>query len=171
MAQNSTVTTKPKVKRGPGKPFSGGDDPRRNNGGRPKNKTNITYWMREFGNMTPAEVAERCEIYAKELKRGGDELPIFGVIAVRALMELMNDPSAGRLFGQVIERLEGKLPTTIKTWRDEVVDLLRSGSIMPGDVVKEFGDDLATELFVSAGIPIGQNRKVAADITQEDNRE
>ena len=76
--------------------------------GRPVNAQNITYWLREFGAMTPVELAQRCKVFARELRKGGDEFPIFAVIAVRQLMELMKDSDA-RVLDIVLERLEGKV--------------------------------------------------------------
>jgi len=40
----------------------------------------------------------------------------------------------------------------IRTWRDDVIDLLRKGEITPDDVIAEFGSDEAQPLIVAAGI-------------------
>lgn len=40
----------------------------------------------------------------------------------------------------------------VVTWRDEVIDLLRSGAITPDVVEAELGDELARELFDAAGV-------------------
>lgn len=40
----------------------------------------------------------------------------------------------------------------VVTWRDEVIDLLRSGAVAPEIVEAELGDELATELFNAAGV-------------------
>jgi hypothetical protein len=40
----------------------------------------------------------------------------------------------------------------VVTWRDEVIDLLRSGAITPDVVEAELGDELARELFNAAGV-------------------
>lgn len=146
------------------KPFKKGQSG--NPGGRPKNKQSITYWLREFGNMTPAEAAKQCKVWADELKRGGNDLPLFAMIALRTLMALANEPDAS-LLGKVQDRVEGKLPTTIRTWQDEVIELLRSGTVEPDAVMEELGPDLATELFVAAGIPLASNR--AAEAPAEDD--
>ena len=53
--------------------------------------------------------------------------------------------------GILIDKLQ--LLTGKPTWRGEVIDLLRSGTITPDDVLTELGDELATELFNAAGIP------------------
>lgn len=45
------------------------------------------------------------------------------------------------------------------TWRGEVIDLLRRGTISPADVINELGDDLATELFDAAGVARATGRE------------
>ena len=40
----------------------------------------------------------------------------------------------------------------VVTWRDEVIDLLRSGAVAPEVVEAELGDELARELFNAAGV-------------------
>lgn len=40
----------------------------------------------------------------------------------------------------------------IRTWRDDVIDLLRSGQATPEQVTAELGAELATELIVAAGV-------------------
>ena len=51
----------------------------------------------------------------------------------------------------------------IDDWRSEIVQLLRDGKLVPQDVIDELGRDLATELFVSAGIAVSEDRKVEAE--------
>jgi len=62
-----------------------------------------------------------------------------------------------------IESFKGNVPAArevrsategerIRTWRDEVIDLLRKGEITPDDVIAEFGADEAQPLLVAAGI-------------------
>jgi hypothetical protein len=147
------------------KPFKKGQSG--NPGGRPKNRESITYWLREFGNMTPGEIAKRCRLWADELKRGGDDLPLFALVALRALMALANEPDAS-LMGKVQDRVEGKLPTTIRTWQDEVIELLRSGTVEPAAVWEELGSDLARELFIAAGIPLAADREAQAAAAEAD---
>lgn len=45
----------------------------------------------------------------------------------------------------------------VDTWRDKIIDGLRSGKVDPKSVQEELGFDLATELFVAAGISVGQS--------------
>lgn len=42
----------------------------------------------------------------------------------------------------------------VEDWRTEIIQLLREGKISPEQVMNELGKDLATELFVSAGVSI-----------------
>jgi len=50
----------------------------------------------------------------------------------------------------------------IRTWRDDVIDLLREGHVKPDDVRSELGNDLAEELIAAAGIRGSENREAAA---------
>lgn len=40
----------------------------------------------------------------------------------------------------------------IRTWRDDVIDLLKAGTVTPAQVETELGAELARELFVAAGV-------------------
>lgn len=57
-----------------------------------------------------------------------------------------------------------KIGTDIKlrTWRDEVIDLLKARAVTPQEVVEEVGDELARELFVAAGV----TRNESGEITE-----
>lgn len=80
-----------------------------NPSGRPKSKVSITHWLNEFGAMTTAEAAKACELYAKELrKHNGGDVPIVGLIALRALMQLIDEPTPG-LFGHILDRIDGEV--------------------------------------------------------------
>jgi phage terminase small subunit len=48
------------------------------------------------------------------------------------------------------------LTNTIKVddWHTEIINLLKQGKVTPDEVVEELGDNLAEELFKSAGIPL-----------------
>jgi phage terminase small subunit len=41
----------------------------------------------------------------------------------------------------------------VETWKDKIIGLLKDGKVTPDDVRNEVGDDLATQLFIAAGIP------------------
>lgn len=72
-------------------------------------------------------------------------------------IELLDPLKALEMIGRYHTLFTDKLK--VETWRDEVVDLLKSGKINPDQVVEELGNDLATELFKSAGIPVTAERE------------
>lgn len=111
----------PKAVKNNGKPFAKGDDPRRSHaGGRKPNPQSITYWLKEFGNMSPAAVADLCDVYAKELRKGGDKITLFGLVAVRLLMAQVDEPDVA-LLGLLLDRTEGPLTKSIDvTWQSEL---------------------------------------------------
>lgn len=47
----------------------------------------------------------------------------------------------------------------IRTWRDEVIELLKARAVTPQEVVKEVGAEIARELFVAAGIRGDEGRE------------
>lgn len=42
-------------------------------------------------------------------------------------------------------------------WRNDIVELLKSGKLEPQLVIDDLGEDLATELFIGAGLVIGES--------------
>ena len=44
----------------------------------------------------------------------------------------------------------------VEDWRTEIIQLLREGKLTPEQVMNELGKDIATELFISAGISISE---------------
>lgn len=119
----------------------------------PTSDGGITSWLRKFGTLSPADARKQVKLLGDSLaKLGPDEqTPLFGLVALRVLLSLLDRPD-GKLFKEVVERVDGKLPTTIRTWRDDYVAGLKSGEIDPARLVEEFGIDLAQELFRQAGI-------------------
>lgn len=112
-----------------GKPFQKGADARRtktgaaaNPNGRPKDQASITYWLKQFAGMSPVQVAEHCEVYAKELRKHPGELPIAGVIAARMLMQQMDEPQPGVL-GQVLDRTDGPVENHVTVAGDAAAPL------------------------------------------------
>lgn len=63
---------------------------------------------------------------------------------------------------------ESKHKVTVEDWRSEVVQLLLAGKITQEDVIDDFGNDLATELFVAAGIPLGEAGEVEAESAENE---
>lgn len=90
-------------------------------------------------------------------KFGADEeTPLTGLVALRLLLSLLDKPD-GKLFREVVERVEGRLPTTLRTWRDEYVTALKNGDVDPAKILEELGPDLANELFRAAGIDLDRS--------------
>ena len=88
-----------------------------NPGGRPKNEQSISYWLKDFGQQTPAQLAELCANYASELKKVKGDMPMFAHIAIRALMGQINEPTPG-LFSVILERTEGKVKDQVELTGD-----------------------------------------------------
>ena len=123
-----------------------------NPGGRPKRKESFAHWLNKFGAMTPAEVLDEVKLFEEQLGKVKEEsIPLVGLVSLRVLVSLLNRPDA-RLFRTVVDRVDGKLPMTIKTWRDEWVQALKDGTLDPSAVLRELGDELALELFRAAGV-------------------
>ena len=89
-----------------------------------------------------------------------------GVLAER-MFELLK---VGELQPQIIREFRGLLAdiaaetggrerkhSVTAGWRDDIVELLKSGKLEPQVVIEDLGQDLATELFVIAGLPVGES--------------
>lgn len=116
-----------KAARPVGRPFKKGQSG--NPGGRPKITNSVTYWLREFGNMTPKALADVCSLYSAELKKGGDKTTMFGLIAARLLMSQVNQPDS-RLLDVLLDRTEGKVTDKL-----EVNDMREKAD---SDLIREF---------------------------------
>lgn len=89
-----------------------------------------------------------------------------GVLAERMFKFLkvgMLDPPVLREFRGLLSDIaaetggrEKKHAITIG-WQDDIVELLKSGQLKPQEVIDDLGQDLATELFVTAGLPVGES--------------
>jgi hypothetical protein len=111
--------------------------------------------------MTPVEAAKMCKAWSTELAAGGNDLCIEGMVALRLWMSLMSEPT-GAILKEVLDRTEGKLPTVLKSWRDDLIALIREGTLTYDVVKDELGRDLATELFAGAGISVSEGGEVEA---------
>ena len=122
----------------------------------PKSAVSLTYWLRKFGSMSPAEVIGAVPATAEMLASLKDEtVPMIGLASLRTLMSLINKPDA-RLFKEVVERLEGKMPSTVRTWRDQWIEAIKNGDVDLKVVEEELGTELAHQLFGAAGVRIEQ---------------
>jgi hypothetical protein len=85
-----------------------------NPGGRPRNEVSLTHWLREWGGMTSAQAAELCATYAKELRAAkSGEMPLAALAALRVWMTVISEPTPG-LFGQLLDRMDGPVPTRLE---------------------------------------------------------
>ena len=73
----------------------------------------------------------------------------------------------GDIAAEMGER-ERKHKVTVEDWRSEVVQLLIDGRITQEDIIDDFGSDLATELFIAAGIPVGEAGEVEAESSKDE---
>ena len=62
---------------------------------------------------------------------------------------------------------ERKHKVTVEDWRSEIVQLLLDGKITQRDIIEDFGNDLATELFIAAGISIGEGREAEVESSEK----
>jgi hypothetical protein len=111
--------------------------------------------MKEFGSLTPAQLREKVAIFDKALASAGNTpATMNAMIAAAVGIRLINDPEA-RLLGVWLDRVEGKLPTVVKTWRDAWIEALKENRVTPEWVRKTLGnDELAQELFRAAGVTL-----------------
>ena len=63
---------------------------------------------------------------------------------------------------EILDRVEGKPAQSVhvRTWQDEVVELIRAGGVDQIPLSNELGQDQAAELFRSAGISVSVNANV-----------
>lgn len=113
--------------------------------------------------MTPEEAAQYSGEIGKRLKQyGAKKITLKELIAYRLADALLFEPQAS-LLNAVMDRAEGKLAQTVNvSWREEIVQLIMEGRLTREEVTEELGDDLATELFVGAGVPLAAGGAVTA---------
>jgi hypothetical protein len=148
--QNSSGT----ARKPPGRPFVKGKSG--NPGGRPKNEKSISYWLKHFGNLTPALAAKELEGVIAGLKQQPADMPWFKLVALRSLQAMVNEPDS-RMLREVMDRTEGRVPVTVVTWEDEYVRALKGHEVTPEWVRDELGDELAQQLFRAAGVTLASN--------------
>ncbi len=94
----------------------------------------------------------RGEEPTKVIKKSDGE--VIETFERRAALELL-----GKYHALFTERIK------VEDWRYEIIQLIRDGELEYEDVKEELGSDLATELFESSGISIGQTGKAEAEST------
>lgn len=60
---------------------------------------------------------------------------------------------------EVLDRVEGRpaQAVTVRDWRSNLIELIKAGKLTADAVKQELGSDLATELFIAAGLPISES--------------
>jgi hypothetical protein len=103
---NSKTTAKPR-----GKPWQKGQSG--NPAGAPKRGESWAEIIKQYGDMTPVEVADRVNEVAKQLRKIGKGVTLKEAVVVRVYAALMFEPSAS-LLNSFMERAEGKVETPLK---------------------------------------------------------
>jgi hypothetical protein len=99
---------KPK-KRPRGKPFTGKDDPRRNNAGAPLRGQSWAELFSEIGELTPEDlIAKALPQWVAAFKKMPKGVTLRQLVVIRAYAALLDESNA-RLLKEVMERSEGKV--------------------------------------------------------------
>ena len=111
--------------------------------------TTLARWFNAKNNPPPPELVREKRFDLRQAVRG-ELANIFD--AMGAVRPDASYKDLAWSAGVLIDKMQ--LIDGLPTWRVEVVDLLRSGSVTPRDVLEELGSDLAAELFGAAGLAI-----------------
>lgn len=132
-----------KKPRGKGVPFHAGYDERRNYKGRPNSHDELREMIRNIGaQMTKVETKD-----GKTFKAPLAYLMLHDMFLSRDARDHQNILEHG--WGKVTQGVD------VRTWRDNVIDLLRSGKATPEMVRESFEAKLADELIAAAGLAGG----------------
>lgn len=138
--------------RGPGGKWrKGGPSP--NPGGRPKSTTSITYYLKRYGAMAPAEMAAELEAFARELKQIKGDAPLAAIAAARLWLSQVYEPD-GRLMGHLLDRVDGKLAQTVYSGTlDQLAELLRADPQLADDplLAAALTDEERAQLWAKVG--------------------
>lgn len=104
----------------------------------------------------PKLLGESYKAWLEKIAAGTDETNAELVARALGLQAIKGDVSAAR---EIRAATEGE---RIRTWRDDVIDLLKAGKVTPADVEKEIGTELASELFIAAGVRRNENGETAS---------
>lgn len=111
MTANRQGTTK-KKRRGPGKPFAKGLDPRRNLAGRPALGESYKEIFTNVGNLSISELRERYPTYGDRFDNVDGDIKLKDLVVLSVLATLACDPSPGML-ATLLDRTDGPLEHTI----------------------------------------------------------
>ena len=92
--------------------------------------------------------------FLQELKKAEVEGEAVAIQVIRKAASDGTWTAAAWLLERRFPQRWSRVQTLEIAWRSEVLGLIRSGSITAEDVREELGDELAEELFESAGISI-----------------
>lgn len=114
LAANSKGTAKKKPR---GRPWPKGVSG--NPAGAPKRGESWAEVIKRVGELTPGEAAERSLELARKLLDIGEGVTLKEAVVLRVYASMLFDPD-GRLWGQMMDRAEGKVaqPTVNMTWQE-----------------------------------------------------
>lgn len=134
------------------------------------NQLHLIEWLAttKYDRQPPTQeaLADKLGVRRETLSRW-KQLPELKLAVVKRARELLGDdlPEVYAALGReaikgsfqhikLILELTGEYTDKIKvvSWQDELLDLLREGSITKEDIENELGSDLAQEFFESAGV-------------------
>ena len=117
-----------------------------------------------YKNMMKVDILQKIEHEYKSRVISADEV-LFRLVAIAKgekpsritvkdgeIIQVFDRKAALELLGKYHALFTERI--VVEDWRTKIIQLLRDGVVDPEDVTKELGEDLANELFVSAGIPI-----------------
>ena len=110
-------------------------------------RSTIQSWFTGSRNPPPPEM--RREKKATLLEELVDLLGLT-ITAAKGTVDEANFREQVVGIGIIVDKIQ--LLTGQPTWRGEIIDLLKSGAVTQEMVKDELGDELATELFIAAGI-------------------
>lgn len=113
-------------------------------------RANISDFVGDVGQIDFKKVKEKGYLVKKVVHQKGQ----------RSVIELHDSKDALRLLGRHHALFTDRVK--VDDWRTEIIELLKEGTILPEQVINEFGRDLATELFAAAGVPVGQSGEAQA---------
>lgn len=109
-----------KRRRGRGKPFQKGDDPRRNIAGRPALGESWREIFDKAGKLTKRQLLDLYPVYGKRLVGLPEDVSLRDAVALSAMVTLACEPSPG-LLSAIMERVDGKVvqPVVFENMTDE----------------------------------------------------
>jgi len=120
-----------------------GVDPRINRKGRPKNFSELRELAQSLAHE-PATIKRKDGTLEPIIYNGKQ-----ATVAEMILREWTRDSKHQEQFVKVAF---GDVPLTIRTWQDEVIDMLKAGKLNANELYSELGERQAAPLLIAAGI-------------------